>query len=160
MKLVPEVGFVGGGIVHAGFVCGEAGGYTGVEVGGDFVGKVGMGIKFACIWPPAFVVGGRRGWGEWGLRNVRSVRVRGPDVGPVEGSAEKGVVVVLAGAWALPVTRAVVYFARVEKGCQVAGGPLLINDGMGGALSWACSRGGGAGLTMSEGVEVGGGGGV
>ena len=69
-------------------------------------------------------------------------------------------VVVLAGAWALPVTRAVVYFARVEKGCQVAGGPLLINDGMGNALSWACGRGGGSGLTMSKGVEVGGGGGV
>ena len=56
--------------------------------------------------------GGGSGWGGWGLRqNVRSVRVRGPDVGPVEGGAKKGVVVVLDGAWALPVTRAVVYFA-------------------------------------------------
>ena len=58
MKLVPEVGFVGGGITHAGFVCGEAGSYTGVEIGGELVSKVGVGIKFARIWPPAVLVGG------------------------------------------------------------------------------------------------------
>lgn len=38
------------------------------------------------------------------------VRVRRPDVRPVKGGAEKGVVVVLAGAQTLPEARAVIDF--------------------------------------------------
>lgn len=44
MELVPEEGLVGGWVGHSGFVGGEAGGYAGVKVGGDSVGKVWVGV--------------------------------------------------------------------------------------------------------------------